>query len=245
MSTGFHNCGRKRIISIPNEDIRAVAMGNRSCQRDLATMLNVRKSTIQRMIKRGEIRPHTNALKPKLTLANKIERLRFILNNIIGDSPGTKRVYQSMYNTVHIDEKWFTLTKKTHRLYLAKGERGPHRVMKSSKFIPKFMFQGAVAKPWYNAQKEVIWDGKIGIFPFAKKEPAVRSSKNRKKGDMVAKIIDPINRDVSRWMLIEKVIPAIMAKWPKIDHHNTICIQQDNAKVHITQDDPIWQENCE
>ncbi|XP_021738348.1 uncharacterized protein LOC110704841 [Chenopodium quinoa] len=175
MSTGFHNCGRKR-ITIPNDAIRAVAMGNKSCQRDLAVMLNVGKSTIQRLIERGEVRPHTNALKPKLTPANRLDRLRFILNSIVGDSPGTKRVYQSMYNTVHIDEKLFTLTKKTHRSYLAKGEKGPHRVMQSAKFIPKFMFQGAVAKPWYNAEKEVIFDGKIGIFPFAKKEPALRSS---------------------------------------------------------------------
>ncbi|XP_021740242.1 uncharacterized protein LOC110706604 [Chenopodium quinoa] len=219
----FHNCGRKR-ISIPNDAIRAVAMGNRSCQRDLAAMLNVGKSTIHRLIKRGEVRPHTNALKPKLTPANRLDMIRFILNSIIGDSPGSKRVYQPMYKTVHIDKKWFTLSKKTHRLYLEKGERGLHRVMQLAKFIPKFMFQGAVAKPCYNAQKEVILDGKIGIFPFAKKELALRCSKYKKKGEMVTKVIDPINKDVSRWMLIEK---------------------QDNAKAHITQDDAVWQEHCE
>ncbi|XP_021752523.1 uncharacterized protein LOC110718029 [Chenopodium quinoa] len=117
--------------------------------------------------------------------------------------------------------------------------------MQSAKFIPKFMFQGAVAKPWYNAEKEVIFDGKIGIFPFVKKEPALRSSKYRKKGEMVTKVIDPINRDVSRWMLIEKVIPTIMEKWPHTGQHNTIYIQQDNAKAHITQDDAVWKEHCE
>ncbi|XP_021773495.1 uncharacterized protein LOC110737440 [Chenopodium quinoa] len=108
--------------------------------------------------------------------------------------------------------------------------------MQLAKFIPKFMFQGEVAKSWYNAQKEVIFYGKISIFPFAKKEPTLRSSKYRKKGDTVTKVFDPINRDVSRWMLIEKVIPTIMEKWPQIDQHHTIYIQQDNTKAHITQD---------
>ncbi|XP_021771848.1 uncharacterized protein LOC110735987 [Chenopodium quinoa] len=208
-------------------------------------MLSISKSTVQRIVKRGDIRPHSNALKPALTAANKKERLRWCLSKLIGDSPGTKREYQSMYNIVMIDEKWFSLTKKSQRAYLAKGEKGAHRFSQSTKFIPKFMFQGAVAKPWYNAQKECIWDGKIGIFPFTYTEPAQRNSKYRKKGDMVTKVVERVNRDESRKMLIQNIILAIMAKWPHTGHHNTIYIQQDNAKAHILQSDLEWQQHCE
>ncbi|XP_021770712.1 uncharacterized protein LOC110734892 [Chenopodium quinoa] len=207
-------------------------MSNRSCQRDLATMLGISKSTVQRMAKRGDIRPHSNALKPALTPTDKKERLRWCLSKLIGDSPGTKRVYQSMYNTVMIDEKWFSLTKKSQMAYLEKGEKGAHIFAQSSKFIYKFMFNGAVAKPWYNAQKECIWDGRIDIFPFKYEEPTQRKSKYRKKGEMVTKVVERINRDESRKMLIQNIIPAIMAKWPNTDHHNTIYIQQDSAKAH-------------
>ena len=43
-------------------------------------------------------------------------------------------------------------------------------------------------------------------------------------------------------MLIQQLIPAIIRKWPN-DGPSIIFIQQDNARVHITNDDPIWQQH--
>ena len=56
------------------------------------------------------------------------------------------------------------------------------------------------------------------------------------------KPIDSIKQGVSREFLIEKVLPAIRAKWPREDVHKTIYIQQDNAPSHVTPTDPLFCE---
>jgi hypothetical protein len=42
--------------------------------------------------------------------------------------------------------------------------------------------------------------------------------------------------------MIEKVLPAIRAKWPHDDLNKPIYIQQDNAPSHIEVDDPLFCE---
>ncbi|XP_057811524.1 uncharacterized protein LOC131025754 [Salvia miltiorrhiza] len=117
-----------------------------------------------------------------------------------------------MHNTVHIDEKWFYMTKGTHR-------------------------------PLFGPDGEVIFDEKFGIFPFTKKVPAQRASKNRPAGTMVTKSIESVTKEVYRECLIQKMLRAIMAKWPT-GASKVIYIQQDNAKPHITNDDPIWRQHA-
>ncbi|XP_010684477.1 uncharacterized protein LOC104899035 [Beta vulgaris subsp. vulgaris] len=241
VATRLHQSGRKR-IQVSISDITQLSMGQRSCIRDLSSMLGVSKSTVHRMIKRGLIRPHTNALHPGLKDANKVTRLQWILNLLIGNTPQTMRKYYPMYDFVVLDEKWFYLTNKTQRVYLAQNEKGMYRAASSSKFIPKVMFTACVARPRYNSAGECTFDGKIGIFPFTYQEAAKRSSKNRCKGTMVTKVVESVNQKVTRDMLINQIIPAIKAKWPQNEGPKTIFIQQDNAKAHITQDDPQWQQ---
>jgi fructose 1,6-bisphosphatase len=43
----------------------------------------------------------------------------------------------------------------------------------------------------------------------------------------------------SIWYLVKYVLPAIKNKWPLSDRWSTIYIQQDNAKTHVTCDDPV------
>jgi hypothetical protein len=40
--------------------------------------------------------------------------------------------------------------------------------------------------------------------------------------------------------MIEKVLPAIKAKWPRDDLNKPIYIQQDNAPSHIEVNDPLF-----
>ena len=47
---------------------------------------------------------------------------------------------------------------------------------------------------------------------------------------------------MSREFLIEKVLPAIKEKWPLEDRWSTIFIQQDNAKTHVSPNDPEFVE---
>ena len=49
-------------------------------------------------------------------------------------------MFKSMHNIVHIDEKWFYMTKKPKNYYLLLDEDEPHRTCKSKNFIGKVMF---------------------------------------------------------------------------------------------------------
>lgn len=82
-----------------------------------------------------------------------------------------------------------------------------------------------------------IFYGKIGCFPLVKFERA-RSSVNLPAGTLEMKPIASITRDVIRESIINKVLPAIRAKWPRDDVEKPICIQQDCAPSHIELDDP-------
>jgi len=57
------------------------------------------------------------------------------------------------------------------------------------------------------------------------------------RGDLVMKPITNITRDVIREFMINQVLPAIRAKWPREDVGKPIFIQQDNAPTHLKLDD--------
>ena len=64
----------------------------------------------------------------------------------------------------------------------------------------------------------------------------------RVRGDMVMMPIQSITRDVIRGFMINQVLPAIRAKWPREDVGNPIYIQQDNAPSHLKLDNPLFCE---
>ena len=100
----------------------------------------------------------------------------------------------------------------------------------------KVMFLCAIARPRWNTSENRIFNGKIGIWPFIEMRQAKNNSRNRPAGtwEMVPK---NVTRDVYREMMIDKVIPAIVEKWPADSRNIAISIQQDNAKPHIHVDD--------
>ena len=212
--------GRKCVHVSPRK-IKQVPLNRRSTVRSLAKAISVSKTTVHRRVQEGLIRPHTNAVKPTLTEDNKRTRLEFCLSQIDPDT----LLFSDMFNVVHIDEKWFYMCKTTTKYYLVHDEPEPTRRVKSKRFITKAMFLAAVARPRNG------FSGKIGIFPFTFIEPAKRNSKNRVAGTMVTKVDESITKEKVKSCLIEKVIPAIHAKWPQ--GMRTIIIQQDNAKPHI------------
>jgi hypothetical protein len=105
------------------------------------------------------------------------------------------------------------------------------------------MFLCVCARPKFR-DGECIFDGKIGCFPLITYEPAQRGNQatGRVRGDMVMKPIQNITREVIRDFMINQVLPAIRAKWPREDVGNPIYIQQDNAPSHVKLDDPLFCE---
>ncbi|CAB9530410.1 transposon protein [Seminavis robusta] len=109
------------------------------------------------------------------------------------------------------------------------------------------MFMSAIARP-RTLPDGTYWDGKIGIWPFGKFEPAKRDSVNRKKGTLEWKN-QSVDTEEYRSMMLNNVIPAICNKWPAGEFsnpHMKIRVQQDGAPAHFDEKkDEEWIEYLE
>jgi len=107
------------------------------------------KSTVHRLIKEGNfIKPHSSAIKPYLMDDNKIGRVQYCMSHL-----NHMGQFEFMMNEIHLDEKWFSLSKNVRRFYLADGEEEPHRTTKSKRFMAKVMFLAAVAQPRHDTHR--------------------------------------------------------------------------------------------
>lgn len=171
--------------------------------------------------------------------------------------------FRAMYDTVHIDEKWFNMYTSATKYYLTADEQLPHRTCPNKRYIGKVMFLAAVARPRYDYTAKKLFDGKIGIWPIVEIQPAKRSSSNRPAGTPETKNVS-MTRSVYVKMLKEMVFPAIRAKWPGEfvnlqnyyifyiltifvsivpgTKYDTIRVQQDNAGPHVPEDHAEVQE---
>ena len=117
--------------------------------------------------------------------------------------------------------------------------------VKHMSHITKVMFLCAVAWPRFNTSLNSWWDGNLGIWPIGNWEPAQSKSKNHPKGMLVCKnkiVMKEVNRD----LLITKLIPAIVEKWPTSDRNSKKSfIQQDGANNHIREDDKLFNDRLE
>jgi hypothetical protein len=233
--------GRKK-IHVNLEQLRSIPLKDRTTIEDVCSKLNLSKWQVQRYLKQGYLRRHSSSIKPYLTDANKKARLQFCIDMIetgLLDDPR----FKALFDFVFIDEKWFFLSQKSEKFYLLPKEDDPHRTCKNKNYIPRLMFLCVCARPRFR-DGECIFDGKIGCFPLVTYEPAIRgcSRTGRVRGDLVMKPIFSITREVIRDFMVNKVLPAIRAKWPREDIDKPIFIQQDNAPTHLPVNDSIFCE---
>ena len=78
------------------------------------------------ILKLGMFRAHSSATRPLLTDANKYGRLKFALSMVTSTME-----LNDMSNYVHLDEKWFYMTRETRKYYIVPGEKEPVRKCKS------------------------------------------------------------------------------------------------------------------
>ena len=88
--------------------------------------------------------------------------------------------------------------------------------IKHKSHITKVMFQCAVAHPRFNPSANSWWDGKLGIWSFGDWEPTKHKSKNRPEETLVWKN-KVVIKEVYQDLLISKLLPAIVDKWPRTD----------------------------
>ena len=202
-----------------------------------AKAMGVALSMVQRMLLHRDVcRIHTSSLKPTLTEENKMSRMELALSFV--DKNNTSK-FENMEDLIHIDEKWFYLMKDGQCFIIAADEEDPYRHVQHKSFLMKIMFLCAVARPRYDTRRNAWFDGKIGIWPIGKWEPAKRSLKKHAEGTSVSKN-QCITRDVYREYLIKKFLPAVKEKWPR--RNARIRLQQDGAKSHILEDDVEFKE---
>ena len=229
--------GRKRKVSIEHlkQLVRNVPFHQRSKVRSLSKAINIPRSTLHRALQLGVLQRTTSTVKPILTENNKLSRIAWVKSKVAEDGR-----FVDMMNEIHIDEKWFYITREKERYIIVEGESIPERKVKSKRFIAKVMFLAAFARPRFDPTTGGMWDGKVGIWPFVTVEIAQRNSVNRPAGTPVTKCVN-VDRVVSRKMYKEKLTPAILEK----KHHfsSDIYVQQDNAKPHPTPDDKEMNEH--
>lgn len=233
--------GRKQ-VPLDLGPLHNIPLKDRTTQEDARAALGISKQKFMRFIREGHIKCHSNSIKPHLTEANKKARLQWCVDMLDHEGMLDEPRFKGLFDVVFIDEKWFYLTRKTERYYLLSDEDEPLRTCRSKNNIPKLMFLAVTARPRFNVEGVCIFDGKIGCFPLVTYERAKRSSVNRQAGTIEVKPIAKITRDVIRMFMIEKVLPAIRAKWPREDNNKPIYIQQDNAPSHLDLGDPQFYE---
>ena len=119
--------------------------------------------------------------------------------------------------SIHVNEKWFCISEKQLRVYLAPDEAMPERNAHNRDHLIKVvMFLCAFACPCHNAAGNCTFDGKVGMRPFVAQSVAQRTSVNRNKGDPVTKIVN-CNKETNRRYMIDKMILATWMKWPDRD----------------------------
>lgn len=94
------------------------------------------------------------------------------MKHVIPSTINTIPRFQDMYNIIHVDEKWFFMSKTSQTFYLAPHESQPYRTTKSKRFICKIMFETVVARPQFSEDGTCLFDGKIGVFPLTEVVPA-------------------------------------------------------------------------
>ncbi len=227
-------CGRKPRPILPIQSaIAGLDSEQRATYRSASHYTGVPRSTLHRLVKAGLLKAAKTTIKPLLSEEHKVRRAEFCLNNLIPSydplSDTLSFQYPKFDNIIHVDEKIFRLDKIRRSILMAPWEDPPKRHAQSKRFLGQLMFFCAVAKPRRDTATNKWFDGKLGIWAFAKIVPAARSSKNRPRGTPVLTSLN-VNTATYTKMLEEKLRPAILAKWPRDVRH--VLVQQDNAPAH-------------
>ncbi|ETW09292.1 hypothetical protein H310_01684 [Aphanomyces invadans] len=110
----------------------------------------------------GRFKARSNYIKSMLTEKNKENHMKFALSFLSPWSQGN-HVLKNMYDFVHVDEKWFFMTKVKRKFYVYEDEEMALRSAKHKNQIMKVMFFAAVARPRYDYKSRRFFDGKLGI----------------------------------------------------------------------------------
>jgi hypothetical protein len=133
----------------------AIPQHKRPTMRHLSEQLGLPLTTLFYLLK-GRVRKRdpgigetifqrrTIKLKPTLTEVKMVHRFMFAADKIKvvpnGGVRGCVPTFDGQYNKVHIDEKWFFLSRDGKKYILVDGEEPPKRTVEHKKYMDKVMF---------------------------------------------------------------------------------------------------------
>ncbi|XP_074287884.1 uncharacterized protein LOC141613048 [Silene latifolia] len=143
----------------------------RTTQKRVVAAMAVSQSTVCRWVKSKVIRSHTNAIKPSLTDKNKLARLIFGLSKLYYDDMLSKIMFKDQSNVIHIDEKWFYITKD--------GGIWPFVSLEPAQRNSKNRVAGTIeTKPIDSITKQVVKNMMLGVvLPEIKRKWSANASK--------------------------------------------------------------------
>ncbi|CAN0137396.1 unnamed protein product [Ectocarpus sp. 4 AP-2014] len=145
------------------QGLRQVPLKLRTTLRSTAAAIGLSKRTFRRHMPVLGVKPHKRFLKPLLTNAGKIARLRWA-RRWTNAPIGGMRKFNGMRRVVHVGEKWFHVRKDRQKYFLFSDEEPQTRKVQFKSHTTKVMFLGAVARPQSNVSTGSDFDGKIGIW---------------------------------------------------------------------------------
>lgn len=167
-------------------------------------------------------------MKPTLTIHHRIARLQWVISKVVhGD-----RSFDFDLEWIHVDEKWFYMTRKKRKVRLFPGEgRVMDETTHHKSHIAKVMFLAAVGVPHWLPNGD-WFDGRIGMWAFMEEVAAKRNSVNRAAGTIEWK---PVNVDSAEYLdMMTKnggVLQAVRQKFA-VYARRPVVIQHDGATPH-------------
>jgi len=226
--------------------VKALPSNQRRQCRHLTAKVNIPIATLHKYLKVEKLfKRHTSALKPTLTSTNMhlrvLHALEHIDQNTINSRTQTMK-YRDLFDEIHVDEKWFYVSRDGEAYIICSDEEPPERKVGHKSHIAKVMFLCAQARP-RPLSNGTWWDGKVGIWPVGYYRAAIRDSVNRPAGTLLFEN-ETIDMDKCRTMLINLVVPAMLHEFPASEYNRipVITIQQDGATTHINPRDAEWME---
>ncbi|KAF0707302.1 hypothetical protein AaE_013676, partial [Aphanomyces astaci] len=222
------NCGAKTKWSAEVIDaaIKSVPFHKRQTTRALAFHSGVPRSTILRHMKRNRrLRCKSSYLRPLLTEDNKEERMKFALSFV-----KKNHVFDDMHDVVHVDEKWFFLTKNKGKFYVYDDETLPHRQSKSKRFITNNVPLCCCAAPVRCKHPPHVRREDRDVALCCQGASTTQQQEST-SGDDAHRAPKRDRQSVPRHVA-HPSNPAIKMKLPLVMKSSTVYIQQDNAGPH-------------
>ncbi|ETW09752.1 hypothetical protein H310_00237 [Aphanomyces invadans] len=190
------------------QQVSLIPHSKRRTQRQLAVNLKISRSTTKRRLKAAKVNRRVIGTRPVLTEKHIDKRLKHFL--AYSSFKEGNAVYDSLYDHVFVDEKWFTVVDIKGKVYLAPWEDPLHLQVKNKRFVPKVMFLVAVARP--RLVDGVFFDGKIGAWPFLETVEAKKTTRNRPAGTLMTVGVAANIKSYKKLFIIMSKVQIIVAE---------------------------------